>query len=674
LLHDFYEPVLSEAKSYELLAGFFSSRVLASAARGIYRFILNGGEMKLITSAYLQKADVDAIRKGTTDPEAVIAESGIREIEEVNEPFIMEHLKALAWLVAKGRLTIKIAVPVDESGVPLTSETIEKEGLFHPKIGVFRDNNGDIISFNGSVNETSSAWLLNRESFHVFKSWVPGDSEHLKGDVETLRRWFEGRLVKSRVIDVPETLRSVIVRFAPVEAEDLDLAAYEQTHASVRNLRDYQKEAMDAWLFQTKNGLPRRRGILEMATGTGKTWIAAACLQSLSKDSSIDRLITIIAVPYKHLIPQWRDELMKWRFNDMIELHAESVDTEDRLANLVLSMKLGYRKRGLVITTHDTLSSQRFEEIIRSNDFPMFLIVDEVHAIGSPVRRQRIAENYAFRLGLSATPARYFDDEGTNFILDYFGGIVYTLPIEKAISMGILVPYEYYPRVVELSHVEFTEYVKLTKKYASLTSPNEEQPSDLQERFLFERAKLVESAIAKYDALSETLASISNVDHCLIFSTERQIDSINKILDSNRVVHHNFTEMENLPERTELLARFTKGDYEALVAIRCLDEGVDIPAARQAIIMASTGNPRQFIQRRGRVLRTDNKSGKTRALIWDFIVVARMKPNPSDDYFRLERGILERQMKRVQEFASTSLNPRNTTLVTTDIKLAYHLM
>ena len=475
LLHDFYVPVLGEAVRYERLAGFFSSKVLASAARGIYRFILNGGEMKLITSAYLQQADIEAIRRGVTQPESVIAESGIREIQEISEPFIMEHLKALSWLIAKGRLSIKIAIPLDEFGVPKTAERIEKEGLFHSKVGLLKDRKGDSVSFNGSINETARAWMYNRENFHVFKSWVPGDSEHLKGDLDSLERWFDGRILRSRVIEIPETLKSEIIRFAPADIQELNLSAYEQVRVSLQDLRDYQKEAMDSWLFQQPTQIPRRRGILEMATGSGKTWVAIGCLQALDRNPNIGRLLTVIAVPYKHLIPQWRDELLKWKFNDVIELHGEVSGWEDAFANLSLGIRLGHKKRGLVVTTHDTLSNPKFADIARRNDFPMLLIVDEVHSVGSPVRRERITENYTFRLGLSATPTRYFDDEGTKFVVDYFGGIVYSLPIEKAISMGVLVPYEYFPRIVELSKDEFEEYVTLTKKYASVASAKDEQ-------------------------------------------------------------------------------------------------------------------------------------------------------------------------------------------------------
>ncbi len=674
LLQDFYIPVLSEADKYGRLAGFFSSHVLASAAKGIYRFVLNGGEMKLITSAYLQKADVEAIRKGTLEPERVIAESGIREIESITEPFVLAHVRALAWMIAKGVLTIKIAIPLDEIGEPMWAQNIIEDGLFHPKVGVFRDKDGDTVSFNGSVNETSRAWTRNRESFHVFKSWVPGDSGHLRGDVETLDRCFSGRLLRSRVIDLPETLRLALIRLAPEEIQELDLQRYEKSRVSSHDLRDYQREAMDAWLFDPKTHLPRRMGILEMATGTGKTWVAAACIQVVNRDSKLDKLLTVIAVPYKHLIPQWRDELMKWGFGELTELHGEAGNWEETLANLNLGLRLGYRKRAIIVTTHDVLTSRKLVDIAQVNSFPMLLIVDEVHALGSPIRRERMMENFTFRMGLSATPTRYFDDAGTKMLLQYFGGVVYSLSIEKAISMKILVPYDYFPQVVELSDEEFKEYVSLTRRYASLASSSAlEEYDDLQEKLLFERAKLVEAAVAKYQALSETLEAIRTVDQCLIFATERQIDKINRILDSRRIVHHNFTEMENLPKRTELLSRFSKGDYQALVAIRCLDEGVDVPSARKAIIMASTGNPRQFIQRRGRVLRTDPGSTKQKAQIWDFIVVANLRPNSSDDYFKLERAILERQLKRVQEFASTSLNPRYTILAITNIKIAYRL-
>jgi superfamily II DNA or RNA helicase len=670
ILQDFYIPVLSESRHYERLAGFFTSNSLAMAARGIYRFILNGGTMDLIVGADLQKDDVDAIRKGQLTPHQVVEESGLKEIRDLTEPFILKHVKALAWLVAKERLRIRVAIPLDEQGLPMDSMRIEQEGIFHHKIGVLSDENGNVVSFNGSINETARAWTKNRESFHVFKSWQSQDTDHISGDRNALEKYLVGNPERTLVMDVPESLKAALVRIAPNSIEDLKLEDYEQ-RASVHLLRDYQRSAMDSWLFDSL-GNPRRQGILEMATGTGKTWVAIACLQRIDRDSKDTPLMSIIAVPFKHLITQWKAELAKWNYDSPVELHGGVKDWKQRLSELSLDMRLGHKKRAIILTTHDTLASDRFKSVMQKNTFPILVVVDEVHAIGSELRRESLLDNYTYRMGLSATPERYFDDIGTASLLEYFGGVVFSLPIKTAIGRGFLVPYRYFPNVVELEDDEMRRYLELTRKYASLASTQEIDTEKL-EKFLFERAKVVESAKEKYGALTKILSELKTIDRCFIFVTERQIAEVNRILDGMNLIHHDFTYKESRDERENLLARFARGDYQVLVAIRCLDEGVDVPSARQAIIMASTGNPRQFIQRRGRVLRTDRASSKTSADIWDFVVVPSLRPDSSSDYFRIERKILERQLKRVKEFAESSTNPYDSTLVLTDIKLAYRI-
>lgn len=671
LLEGFYIPVMSEARMYHRLAGFFSSTALAIAARGISKFIQNGGKMELVASANLSDQDVEAIRAGKANPGKVIADAGIREIEGITEPFIWDHVRALAWLVAKGRLTVRIAIPLDEFEIPMDARRIEKEGLFHHKIAVFTDQTGDTISFNGSINETSRAWTRNGESFHVFRSWEPKEEEHLKGDVQSLRRYMDGKARRMRIIEVPEMLKASLLGIAPMDIAEIDLSRYERRHASVKDLRDYQVSAMNAWLFGPDK-TARRRGILEMATGTGKTWIAAACLKALDEDPASTTLLSVIAVPYKHLVPQWREELEKWQFAEVQEVHGEVRDWGESLANLCLSLRLGHKKRGIVLTTHDTLTSDKFIAVMRENDFGMFLVADEVHAVGSELRRERLLENFTYRMGLSATPERYFDDAGTNALQEYFGEAVFKLPLKEAIERKILSPYEYYPRIVELGEDEMQRYIELTRKYAAAASRDSET-GELELLFLFERAKVVESARAKFVALSSLISTLPQLDRCLIFVTERQIGTVTTILASARVVYHNFTEWEDLEKRTSILSLFAKGDYQALVAMKCLDEGVDVPSARQAIIMASTGNPRQFIQRRGRVLRKDPASGKTRAQIWDFVVVPKLRPDSNASYFAMERRVLEHQLRRVEEFAAASTNPVDTTLAITDIKLAYRI-
>ncbi len=266
--------------------------------------------MELVVGPSLNKDDVEAIRAGTMERDSVIAASGIKELENLSEDFVRDHVRALAWLVAKGRLTIRIAVPLDDYGQPIDAARAQEEGIYHHKVGVLRDTAGDEVSFSGSINETARAWTKNRESFHTYKGWEPSEAVHLEADKEMVDRYIEARAARTMVMDVPESLKSRIIQLAPDNVDELDLRQYEKPRAEVRDLRDFQQEAMKAWLFDA-SGNPRRKGILEMATGSGKTWVAIACLQALYRDQKMDRLLTVIAVPFKHLIPQWRDELDK---------------------------------------------------------------------------------------------------------------------------------------------------------------------------------------------------------------------------------------------------------------------------------------------------------------------------------------------------------------------------
>ena len=302
ILNDFYIPVLARSKRYYRLAGFFSSSALAVAAKGIAPFIQNGGIMRLIVGATLQKSDVEAIKLGHEDPEKILSETMIRSLNDIYEELIRDHVRALAWLVARNQLEIKVAIVVDGAGYPLDYNTAMKTGIFHQKVGILEDSEGNVISFSGSINETATSWENNIEEFKVFRSWIDGEKDHLIADKSKFEKYWYGKTKRVKVIDIPSAVREHLIRMAP---DDI-------------------------------------KGIFEMATGTGKTYTAIGCILELIKTEK--RLFVVIACPFKHLIRQWKDNLMKFGLSGH-EVYGSVTGWEDKLANLSLTLTADYKRQ-----------------------------------------------------------------------------------------------------------------------------------------------------------------------------------------------------------------------------------------------------------------------------------------------------------------------------------------
>jgi len=660
ILNQFYIPVLSRAKRYYRLAGFFSSSALAVAARGISAFILNEGHMRLIVGAKLQKPDIEAIREGKEDSERILSEMMLRDLKEIENEIIRDHVRALAWLVAKGHLDIKIAIVVDNCGHPIDYDTAIRKGIFHQKVGIFEDEDGNFISFSGSVNETATAWEDNIEEFKVFRSWVEGEVEHLASDNRKFEKYWYGQTERLKVYEVPTAVRKKLVELAPDDIRSLKIGHWDQRPT----LRDYQKEAISKWLENSG------KGIFEMATATGKTFAALGCLVELMKKEP--RLVVVITCPFTHLIRQWKDNLKIFGFT-CLEAFAGSVKWEDRLANAIFDFNNGTSDILVVATTHDTFSSERFMRALNSVSGRIFLIADEVHGIGSPERQKGLMEIYNFRLGLSATPTRWFDEEGTAVIVNFFGKTVFEFPLDKAIENGFLCKYEYYPYVVELRPDEMEEYEKLTQKIASEYSRTKDQlrKSELLDLYCIMRHRIIVNASEKYVALNKILDVLGEPSHCLIYCSPQQIENVQEILNRRGIVQHKFTAQEDAKERKRLLDSFAKGYYKVLVAMRCLDEGVDVPSTRIAIILASSTNPREFIQRRGRILRLSE--GKDKAAIYDVIVVPTIWGSVDPKFYELEAKIMKGELRRHTEFARSAINSGLAYTRIAELASKYHI-
>lgn len=644
LIEDFYIPVLSNSVEYYRMSGFFSSTSLAISAQGISNFIRNDGKMKLLCSAQLSKEDFEVIEKSNEDPLKFIEESFISDLNNLEDDFIKNYVEALGWMIANGSLEIKIAIPSNE------------KGIFHSKIGILKDLEGNVLSFSGSDNETAHGWLYNIEEFKVFKSWDDSERKFVETDVDDFNKYWEGNTSKTNIYELPEAIKKELIKFAPPFKEDLSILQKKKSEVSPGvKLRYYQKEALDNWFDNNC------RGIFEMATGTGKTFTALSCFKKLS--DSKERLLTVIACPQSHLIDQWVKDVEKFHDGEIVIASGKNNKWKKEFKQLMRDFYMGFVDKAVVMTTHISSSSDFFLECIQEFEVPILLIVDEVHGIGSSKQMFGLNERYDYRLGLSATPKRWFDDEGTQVIEDFFKGVVFEFDIERALTeinpdtgKTYLTPYIYNPIIVDLNSEEYEKYYEYSYKIASLINSKKKSDGEKLTKFCMLRQNVVNNAESKFHALRKILKENKDIDKLIVFCSPQQIERVQNILTMCDIIpQHKFTQAESaakskktgVSEREIILNNFGDGKYKALVAIKCLDEGVDVPSAENAIIMSSTSNPREHVQRRGRILR--RAPGKEEAVIYDILVF----PEENTD---VGSRILKKEIDRYREFATNAKN------------------
>ncbi len=666
LLQEFYIPALSNAISYRRIAGYFSSNALAAAAKGIANFVKNGGTIKLIANIVLSEQDQQAIQEAIRQKEQEV----LIDIERLEDELKRNHIRMLCWMIRENRLEIKIGV-------------VER-GIEHEKTGILEDQHGNVISFSGSDNETIYGWLHNHEKFHVFCSWKDGDRIHLDSDLEVFERLWNNQAKRMRVYGISEAFKRGLVIKAPASnaefevlsqhaADDLireHTLAYgedaKQTRGFLSKLWDYQKDAIEAWSMNSFSG------ILSMATGTGKTKTAIGCLMTLRQKQR--RLFTIISCPQNTILKQWDREISELNICDF-SLIADSTNSqwEKQLADKVIDYNNGLVNQCVVYTTYNTLSSSKFTSLTESLRNNVLLICDEVHWAGANTFSEGLLATYQYRLGLSATPTRYMDEEGTDFVKQYFNDVVYEFSLERALNdvnpltgQTFLCPYNYYPIFVDLNADELAQYIELTTKISKVASQSKNGDNDTNEylqRLFEKRQAVITSATHKYEAYEKLIDSLKSISYLLVYCSPSQIDTSQELLNKRFIVNHRFTGMEgtaiqsrygNMSERESILRNFERGDYQALVAMKCLDEGINIERAERAILLASSGNPKEYIQRRGRILR--RHKNKKIAYIHDLLVVPYLDKNAARNATEEELKILKKELRRYEEFASSAEN------------------
>ncbi|MDH6532362.1 superfamily II DNA or RNA helicase [Aurantimicrobium minutum] len=657
VVENFYSPVLREAVQYDRAAGYFSSRVFASVARGIAGIVEKRGKIRLVTSHAFTPSDTKNLQDYFADDEFASKlfsefEDSYSHLGDVAGAIAKDHVAAMCWMLREGLLEIKIIVPIGADLTALSPAEIDK---FHPKFGILTDEFGQKIAFSGSVNETESAWNRNIENIDIYREWVEGQAGYVAPKIRRFENyWNNENLGGWACIDLPSAVKDKIVSaFAP-EDFPTSLSANVDPTSLPGGLRPYQLEAVESW---KRLG---RRGFLEMATGTGKTRTAKHCIQSCYE---LGKILTLVVVPYKHIGDQWVTELA--------EIGARLIegDWKSEFSELLLDADMGRFENLTLVVVKNTASKpdfvSRIEELSSSFNHTL-LVGDEVHWLGATAFQAALLPFADFRLGLSATPERYFDEEGTGVLYRYFGETAYSFDITRALAYktpageAILTPYEYHPRFVSLSEDEMTEYRLLSKKIASIMGSSESKriDSDQLEALLIKRSNISKSASAKIPALREVLLQFSgNLTQCLIYCSDfNQMESAGEVLSELGIDAQRITGREsasksakygNISERQHIIDNFAKGNLDVLLAIDCLDEGVDIPSARVGIILASSGNAKEFIQRRGRLMRTF--PGKQLAQIFDICVL----PNDNDELIKSIRDV---ELKRIEEFAKDAIN------------------
>ena len=446
-------------------------------------------------------------------------------------------------------------------------------------------------------------------------------------------------------------------------------------------LRSYQKQAANNWF--ANNG----RGTLKMATGSGKTITALAITYELYRQINLQ--VLLVVCPYRHLVTQWSRECEKFGLKPILAF--ENVrNWQTQVSTQLYNVRSGSQRFLTLITTNSTLISDGFQSQLKYFPEKTLIIGDEAHNLGSPKLEESLPRNIGLRLGLSATPQRYFDEVGTQSILNYFGAVLQPeFTLRDAINQGALVHYLYYPILIELTESESRAYAKLTSKIGRALLYRDQENADLSniednediKPLLIQRARLVSAAENKLKALRELMVNRRETTHTLFYCSDgsqetegrtnlRQLKEVTRILGVElgyRV--STYTAQTSLVEREALRNQFECGELQGLVAIRCLDEGVDIPAIKTAVILASSSNPRQFIQRRGRVLRPH--PGKERATIFDTIV---LPPDLDRETLEVERNLLRKELRRFVEFADLADNAGEARMKLFNLQKRYGLL
>ncbi|MFY7813120.1 MAG: DEAD/DEAH box helicase family protein [Candidatus Nanopelagicaceae bacterium] len=633
----FYIPCLQNSDLYRRAVGYFRSTVFIILGSHIIDFVKRGGKIRLICSPDLDRNDIEHITIGYARRQEALANILIEEFDRLlADVETAQGARTLSTLISIGSLEIKIA------------ERADGRGIYHEKLGIFSDKKGNIVSFKGSANETWSGWhdQGNFESIEVFCNWEnDSDAKRVSLHVKHFERLWSETDLHISVMPFPATVDAYIKKYAAQGLDELLTEPYIPT-VTRRSPLPHQDAAIEAWVA---NG---RRGVFEHATGSGKTFTAIIAL----KRHLADGQPAMVLVPSRLLLEQWAKEISE-EIPEATLLLAGAGHDRWRLPRRIESMTAADPDLGprIVLSTMQTASMEEFLKRVKQGPH-LLVVADEVHQIGSTQNSRFFDINAGARLGLSATPQRYGDVAGTARIFSYFGNVIPpTITLMDAVAAGRLVPYEYYPHAINLSATEADDWKQETlvirrEMSRQKTSIDGERPiSERLKLLLIKRARIAKKASAKIQLAVDVIKSNYQDGQSWLVYCEDGGQLLDVLIalraaDLKPVEYHSAM----TGNRTATMEWF-RHYGGILVSIKCLDEGVDIPSVTHALILASSQNPRQFIQRRGRVLR--RSPGKHIAVLHDAIVIPVDLENEPEQI-----GLLRSELLRSLEFANNAMN------------------
>ncbi len=681
---EFFVPFLRRAVSYDRAVGYFSSSSLVELSQGLFPFLQNGGKIRVAASPQLDEQDIIQIERGYRLREEVIENRLIESLaprQEISEGDL-NRLNLLCELIAQGRLDIRICLS-------------DKGGIYHEKIGLMRDADENVITFNGSANETASALKTNYESITCLGSW---QNSFAKEQAEAESRHFEevwsGKAAGLKTYTFKNLPEQILRRYRdssrPITDQDKTdglVSVVDERPENKRlpgipdaiNLRDYQMQAVERFL--QCDG----RGIFSMATGTGKTFTALAAISALRARLE-GRIFTVIVVPMQSLVEQWVENLRVFGITNVIVADSAHEGWREEFTEQLTWYVAELEESCFVITTIPTFRDSLQKIVNQNKPDNALLVADEAHNFGAPLMIKRLSPTFSYRLALTATFERHHDEAGTKVLRDYFGNVCFEYSLQQAMTPpdAVLTPYDYVPVVVSMNKDEREAYRLLTKQYVQANATAEKNPSD-ETQFkahmkLVERSNLiacVDQKIPKFFELLKELRSKGELEErgILVYcgksaalpscsdilppDTNDELKDVDRIVTGMNAMNirtYKFTSELASSVREDLLRDMRNDRIQALVAIKCLDEGVDIPNVRTAFILASTTNPKEYIQRRGRVLR--RAEGKEKAVIYDFVVLPyspEEAPGVEREVMNTFTGLINNEIERMKEFSSSSL-------------------
>lgn len=679
---DFFTEALIESCQFDLGLGFFSSSGIRSLAYGFALFIANGGRMRIVINDILSPEDKRAIEKGQNNVIDDFEDRIITDIKKLSEVLSAEDeqfFNCLSYLIFLKRIEFIATIS-------------SKGGLAHDKYGIFTDAEGNKVAFIGSANFSQSALELNGETITTFRSgkddervkeyqslfnssWTDDTPHLIHIPLNKVKTYIQEKFISPDLNTIIE--HEKMLRENPSSNRNLPLSdrlaekirqKEQEPRFPFPEERQIQKDAYKVWVENN------RQGLFAMATGSGKTVTALNCV--LKDYKRYGHYKAIIVVPTQALAIQWEQEAAAFNFQNIVSTHSSS-DWKNTLNRYITLSYVNRNNNIIIITTYATFNRQYIQSFIhKAKDIEEFIyIADEAHNLGSGNSLSHIPLNIPFRIGLSATPERVYDDLGSSKVFEFFNSeppkYTYRFTMKEAIESGILCHYTYTPIFVELTDDEMSEYEKITKQLRQFIDPDTGKYSEDAERLLLKRKRIIHKAQNKKQAISELLDNLqveNKLSYTFVFVPEGYENNYSnsssyKIADEDIHIIDEYAEMfkqngysyhkyiSGIEDAPSILKSFSNGDIKILLSMKCLDEGVDIPRAEYAIFCSSTGNPRQFVQRRGRVLR--KCKGKDTAKIWDLVIIPPCISSYSSD---LDRNLFISEVKRIVNFAALADN------------------